>query len=442
MRLAGSAGLAPRIATLLALALSLASTRATALPRPDIVADVVVHVDEGSASLLLLPSASEREDRASGAEAAAFGKALREAFALALASRGFVILGEKPDSAPGDEASTPTTTDFAAAARAAGAAWAAIARFSIVGSRLSYSLAVYEAGEGALVSAQAFSTYAGLGALPLIAESARSAAVKAAEYRAAHPVAEFAGSGPGGRRRIVPYRVSIASSDEGAAVSLLGPLAGDRVDLGRIEGGVFVLPYLALELGSKLEIEVSAPGRLSRTATASLGEEPIVLAVPPLGKIARQDLSVDTGPGRLLGLGIEYRLFTELDWAFISLGGRAFAGYDFLPRSSPILHSELWLGAGSYVALAPASPIRAGLCAGAGLLFSSSAAAGEGDRAFTDFALVPIEVFAECRIAGPLSLRLAARAAYSLGLDSGRVARGWMGSPLPLLFSGGLGWRF
>jgi hypothetical protein len=375
----------------------------------------------------LLPASVEAVDAASQKDAAAFGAALRDALALALEREGFSVIqvGGSEPPAPASEAG------------ASGDAWTATIRLGLARSRISYRVSVFEAREGALVAAEAFSTYAGLGALPLMAESARRAAAKAAGYRASIDPAERSG-GP----RIIPYRIAVVSRDEGATVGVRDPVGGEAISAGIIEGGRLSLPYLPIEEGSRILIELSAAGKNPSTMSAVVGAEPMTLAAPRLSRIERQALSVETGPGRLIGLGLGYRLFLRPDWIFAFLDGRAFAGYDFLPRSFPVYHAELWLGLGSYVISRPGSPLRLGLCAGAGSLFSSSAAIGEGDRAFVDLALIPLEGFAECRLVDSLSLRLSARSAFSLGLDSGLVARGWMGSPLPLLFSLGLSWGF
>ena len=155
------------------------------------------------------------------------------------------MLDLKPEAPPahGPEA-------IAEAARAEGAAWAACLRLGIDHSRLSYSVRVYEASEGALAAAAAFSTFAGIGALPLLERSARTAALKASVYRSA-----ASGASP---RNLIRYRITLLSPDEGAAVSLSGGSAGgEDVYLGRIAGGRLLLPYLALEPGSRISIVVS-----------------------------------------------------------------------------------------------------------------------------------------------------------------------------------------
>lgn len=381
------------------------------------------------ARLRLFPVAIAAEGAAAD-DAAAFGEALREAFFLGLERAGFDIL---------DEASPAASTaplDLAIAARAVDASWAALARLSLDGSRLSYSVAVYEAGEGALVAAESFSTYAGLGALPLMQESARVAAAKAAARRD-----EAARGGAGPSRRPVQYRITLRSRDEGAEVSLGDPKGGNARIIGKVEGGELLFPYIALEEGSRIAIGIAAPGKRSAVLEAALGSEALEISAPPLGRIVRQSLSVDTGPGRLFGLGLGYRYFIYPDWAFAFADARAFAGYSFLPGASPVYHAELWQGLGSYIASPPGALVRAGLACGAGLLFSSSAALGEGDRVIVDLALLPIEAFIDCRLGGSLSARLSLRSAFSLGLDRGIAPRGWMGSRLPALASAGLAWR-
>jgi hypothetical protein len=378
-------------------------------------------------ALLLFAPAIVSDNSITQADASDLGEAFREDLRRELTDQGFKVLDPKPEapSAPGPEA-------IAAAARAEGAAWAALPRLGIDRSRLSYSARIYEAGEGALAAAAAFSTFAGIGALPLLERSARTAALRASAYRSA-----ASGASP---RELIPYRITLLSPDEGAAVSLSGGSTGDEdAYLGRIAGGRLLLPYLALEPGSQISIVVSQRGKRSAIVETLAGEGEQTVQAPPLQDSERQALSIETGPGRLLGLGLGYRYFLEPDWVFLFADGRAYAGYDFGAGSFPLFHAEAWEGAGAYLVLPPASPIRAGISAGCGLLFSFASISG--DERFFDLALVPVKAFAEIKVSGPMSARLSIEAAYSLGLGSGIAEMGWMGGSLPLLFSVGMAWR-
>jgi hypothetical protein len=202
-----------------------------------------------------------------------------------------------------------------------------------------------------------------------------------------------------------------------------------------------VLPYLPLRVGSPIALTLSAPGMSPARVEGRAGDEELVLAAPPLVKIARHAIYLDTGPGRLLGLGLGYRYFAKPDWAFAFVEARAFAGYDFSAGADPVFHSELWQGLGGYLVAPPSCPVRAGLCVGVGELFSSSTAVAEEDRVFVDIAIMPIGAFVECGIGRGSSIWAAARSAFSLGLDSGLLARGWVGGNPPILVSCGWQWK-
>jgi hypothetical protein len=381
-------------------------------------------------ALLLLQADIASDDSITKAEALAFGEALRGDMRRALADEGFAIVDEK-EGAP---IQPMVPVEIGRAAMEAGAAWAALPRLSIEASRISYSAEVYEAGEDAsLAAAASFSTYAGVRALPLMEESVRGAAARAAACRDA--LLASAGTALG---RPIQYRITLVSGDEGATASIDD---GEKArKLGTIENGRLVLPYLALQPGTRICILLSQTGKRSETIAAVLGEKAQTIEAPPLQRMVGQALSLDTGPGRLLGLGLGYRIFMRPDWLFLFADGRAYEGSDFGIGSLPVFHGELWEGAGAYLVLPPGSLIRVGICAGTGFIISTLT--GGTKIWFTDMALSPLELFAECRVTGPISARLSVRSAYSLGLGSGAIERGWMGGLVPLLFSAGLAWGF
>ncbi len=370
-------------------------------------------------SLLLL------EPAAAGA-ASSYSAALRTSLARALKEAGFSVAsgaaGFSPRASEGEEAS--------ALAIAAGSAWVACSVVSINGYRLSYRIAVYESESSGLVAADSFTAVAGLGALPLIDESASRVAAKASA----------ALRGLAASRRVVGYRITLASPDEGATVSMDSSVATAAFPLGSVEGGNLELPYYPFVAGDKITLTVSAPARRSQIVELTLGEEPPLVQVPALPLSARKAFYLDSGTGRLLGAGAGFRLYAEPDWWYLFVEDRLFAGVDFSPGSSPLLHDEFWSGLGWYLVRPPEKRLRFGLQVGMGILGSLATGSLASRRAFLDYALRPVDLFAEWNLNSTNAIRLGLGASYSFGSGSaGLLGRGWIGNGRPAL---SLGWAW
>jgi hypothetical protein len=384
------------------------------------------------AAVLVFPVITLGGDSASSAEggdeAAAFGAALKAALGRALSEFSFTVKESSEALVQGEDLPVKASS----IARAAGAGWAAVAFLEVADKRIAYTLRVYEVSESALASSAGFSVYAGLAALPLMDDSAKTVASKAAAYRA---------SPARGVGEIIQYRISLTSPDEGAAVYIGAAGAQGSRAVGIIEDGFLLLPYIPFEKNTRIVLSLSAKDRSSIDIPIELGDEAPKVAAPALKKVDKGNILVGTGPGRLLGLGMTYRYFFRPDWSFLFINERLFAGFDFTAGSKPLVHAETWEGFGWYLLFPPSSPFRAGACVGGGFLFSFSSADSPttSNYAFLDIAILPIEAFCEYRFKSELTLWLSARGAYSID-SSGLLGRGWLGNGTPDL-SAGLLWR-
>ncbi|MGO8692360.1 MAG: hypothetical protein ACLQMF_01695 [Rectinemataceae bacterium] len=372
---------------------------------------------------ILLPPPIVEGGEGSGPLAEPFASTLRTSFSSAAAALGFSVSEE---SAGGGE------RDPARIARGEGAAWYALCFVAVVNDRLSYGIEVFSAWTGELVAADSFSAYAGPTAFPLIDDSATGVAARLASY---------VDGGEDSPRRPVAYRVTVRSQDEGARITLGSPDSRLSILAGTIRDGKLVLPYYPFARGSTIRLYVSAPGRRTETVGVYLGQAAPTVYAPSLERQSVQDLLVGTGTGRLFGVGVGYRRYVAPEWSFLFLEDHLFAGYDFLPGSSPFLHEEIWTGFGSYLLLPPESRFRFGAGIGMGWLFSYSTVPEAQRRLYFDFALLPVYVFFDYSVARKAALWLSISAAYSLGTGSaGILGREWMGSGPPALSAGVL-WR-
>ncbi|MGA2545057.1 MAG: hypothetical protein ABSF43_00795 [Rectinemataceae bacterium] len=381
-----------------------------------------------AAAVLLFPAVILGGNGPGGTEAATFSSALADALDRAFTELSFRV----SRSSEALDQSEGLPAEASSRALAAGTRWAAVASVEVADKRIAYSFRIYDATEIALVASAGFSAYAGLTALPLMADSANAVASKTAAYRSS--VSRGVGVP-------IQYRITVTSPDEGASVSIGAAGAWGSRPLGTIVGGALLLPYIPFEKGTKIVISLSEKGKAPIDIPIELGEEETHVAAPALRKLDKENLLLGTGPGRLLGLGITYRYYTRPEWDFLFVNERIFAGYDFGPNSIPLLHCETWEGLGWYLLFPPKSPFRLGAGVGWGFLasFSSSASPTSDNSVFWDVAIIPIEAFFEYRLKSGPTLWLSVRGAYSIN-SSGLLGRGWMGNGQPDL-SAGLLWR-
>ncbi|HUW41264.1 MAG TPA: hypothetical protein VMV90_09645 [Rectinemataceae bacterium] len=350
-----------------------------------------------------------------------FAATLRSSFASAAEARGFAVA-----ALPG------SPRDPAAEARNFNEDWYGRIFAEVRNDRLSYRIEVFSSWSGDLVAADSFSAYAGPTAFPLIDDSAARVAERLAAYVAAPEDSP---------RRPVSYRITILSPDEGARITIGPPELRLSIRAGEIKNGKLTLPYYPFARGSTVRLYLSQPGRRTEILRIHLGEAAPVVSAPPLEAQSYQDLIVGTGSGRLLGIQAGYRRYIVPQWIFLFADDHLFAGYDFLPGSSPFLHEELWTGVGSYLVLGPESRFRFGAQAGLGYLFSYSTVPEAQRRLYFDLALLPVYLFCEYSLSRKAALWMSLSSAFSLGTgSSGILGREWMGDGVPAL-GAGVVWR-
>jgi hypothetical protein len=370
---------------------------------------------------IFLPAPILEGDAAARSLAEPFAATLRNSFASAAEARGFAVA-----QLPGSE------KDIASEARNFNEDWYARIFVAVQNERLSYRIEVYSSWSGDLVAADSFSAYAGPTAFPLIDDSASRVAERLTAYVLAPEDSP---------RRPVSYRITIISANEGARVTIGPPEEKLSVTAGTIKDGRLTLPYYPFARGSTVRLYLSQKGRRAEILRVHLGEAAPVVRAPPLEAQSYQDLFVGTGSGRLLGIQVGYRRYISPQWIFLFVDDHLFAGYDFLPGSSPFLHEELWTGVGSYLVLGPESPFRFGFQVGLGYLFSYSTVPEAQRRLYFDVALLPVYLFFERSVAHNAALWMSVSSAFSLGTDSsGILGREWIGNGPPSL-GAGVVWR-
>jgi len=380
-------------------------------------------------AILLLRSAIAGGARtgASAESVAPYSGALRASLAKSLRAAGFAVK-------PGEDSFPPRVgenEEASALASAAGCGWAAYSVLSLDGYRLSYRISLYESGSGALAAADSFTAIAGLGVLALIDESARRVADRAKDVRA----------GLAAPRRVVGYRIRIASSDEGASVGMDGSVGTDPSPLGVIAGGGLELPYFPFLIGDKVSFIVSAASRRTQRVEVGIGEEPALVKVPPLPLSARSAFYAEAEAWKeLVGAGGGFRLYWQPDWSFFYVEDRLLAAIGRRSVGFPPIRDELWSGFGWYLILPPETRFRFGAQVGFGYLVGLDSSSGGSRRLSSDIAIRPADVFAEWEIDSADAVKLEASSSYSLGTGSaGALGRSWILGGFPAL---SLGWTW
>jgi hypothetical protein len=212
-----------------------------------------------AAAVLLFPAVILGGNGPGGTEAATFSSALADALDRAFTELSFRV----SRSSEALDQSEGLPAEASSRALAAGTRWAAVASVEVADKRIAYSFRIYDATEIALVASAGFSAYAGLTALPLMADSANAVASKTAAYRSS--VSRGVGVP-------IQYRITVTSPDEGASVSIGAAGAWGSRPLGTIVGGALLLPYIPFKKGTKIVISLSEKGKAPIDIPIELGE--------------------------------------------------------------------------------------------------------------------------------------------------------------------------
>jgi len=347
-------------------------------------------------------------------EAAPFAEPLAAALLRELAAAGF-----RAEAHAGAQDASASDADLAERLSAsAKVRWSAVARCEIDGRRLVWRASVYDGLDGALIASDSQGAFPGLSALPLLDQSAAAAARDAWKQRA----------------RVIPgqpleYRLRFSSPDRGARISF-GTGEGAR-EAGVIEEGALLAPFTAFRAGDPVVVTASKEGFWPRVSVFRPDAEDEVLELPPLMPRAKRMLSLGISTTRLLGAQAEYRHFLAEDALFLRAADSLWLQYTFTPGSIPVLHNELRLGAGAYLFLPRDSKFRIAVSTGFSGILTLAFPRNLDDNLYLDATFDAFSLAFEWHTPGAWMFFLEQRYPYSLGLDSGLLARGWVQSDGP-----------
>ena len=326
----------------------------------------------------------------------------------------------------------PEPPACARAAAGSGARWALVARASIgANNRVVWRASIYDGQDGGLLGSDAFSSYAGLSALPLIEASARRV------FTAAWLAKETEN-----RSLPIAWKLRLTSRAEGAAVSLGdGQWEGEKVALGTIEDGSLTAPYLPFLPGTKVLVSQSMPNYWPRSDSLKIGKSDSLIALPPLYRITKSAFSLDYGFGRLLGIEATYRYYPLPDALYLQAAEALWAAYDFLPGSSPVYHEEVRVGAAFYPLFSPNAPLRLSIGSGCSSIMTYVAQSDFENPVFFDFLIEPVFFTIELHFP-QRAFFIEGRFPYSLGADSGLLPQGWANLKGAPLLSAGVLWKW
>ena len=316
----------------------------------------------------------------------------------------------------------PLPQDVVSRSEASGSRWIVVATCELVGEKLVWRAAAWDGRSGGVVSADSYSSYPGLGALPLIEESANKVVS-----------AMVASMKTASREEPIAWTLVFRSADEDAIVCI-GPategedgqpiLAEGAIEVGAIHEGSVTATYLPYRRGQKALVTLIKKGFWPLSRVVDIKDDaPINL--PALMPRTTMAWGADYGLGRFLGANGFFRYYLLPDQAFVEADDAVWAAYDFLPNSSPVLHDELRLGISFDPFFLPKARFRMNLGIGISGLFTLVTAKGYPDPFAFDLAIEPVRMSFEWN-ERDWALVLTIRSLYSVGLDGGLLSRGWL----------------
>jgi hypothetical protein len=314
-----------------------------------------------------------------------------------------------------DQTAAPDQPDHLLAGMASGqssARWTALVRCSVERRRLLWTVAVYDALDGAVIAADAQAAFAGLSALPFIESSAELVARQAWELRAREIPAQP-----------ISYRIRFNSANDGARVSFgSGPSSRDA---GIVQDGLLVAPFVAFREGDPVVVSVDQDGYWGRTIVFNLSPEDVEVPLPVLMPRTRHSLGLGLTSSRLFGLTADYRFHLAPDGFFLRAVDSFWLQYAFLPGSIPVLHNETRLGLGAYLFMPRHSRFKLAVGSGVSGIMTLGLPSNFEDRFYFDAVLDALMISLEWHTPR-LGFFFEQRMAYSLGLDSGLLRRAWL----------------
>lgn len=316
----------------------------------------------------------------------------------------------------------PLPQDVVSRSEAAASRWIIVATCELAGEKLVWRAAAWDGRSGGVVGADSYSSYPGVGALPLIEESAtKVVSAMVASMRTAS------------REEPIAWSLVFSSPDEGATVCI-GPategeggqpvLAEGAIAVGVIHDGSVTATYLPYRRGQKALVTVIKRGFWPLSKLVEIKDD-APIALPALMPRTSLAWGVDYGIGRLLGANAFFRYYLLPDQAFIEADDALWAAYDFLPDSFPVLHDELRLGISFDPFFLSRARFRINLGVGVSALFTLATAPGYPDPFAFDLALEPVRMSFEWN-ERDWALVFTIRSLYSVGLEGGLLSRGWL----------------
>lgn len=356
--------------------------------------------------------AAVAEDEAAGPFAEALAAALRRE----LSAAGFGAVAAYAGDAAGDAAAIGAAT---------GARWVAVARCLSDGRRVVWRAAVYDLLDGALVAAESGAAFAGLTALAMLEESAALAAEAAYALRDR--------TAPG---QPIDYRLRFVSPDDGAALRF--GTGDDAREAAVVEAGEATAVFVAFRAGDPVVVSLDKDGYWPRVLVFRPGEADEPIALPALMPETRHALALGVSATRLAGLSAEYRYGVLPDALFLRASDSLWLSPAWTAGAEPIVHDELRLGFGAYLFMPRHSRFR--LAAGAGVSAVATALTGAqaGQKAFLDLTIDAPWLSYEWHEPA-WAAYVEQRMAYSFGLGSGLLRRGWLESATgPMIITAGV----
>ena len=339
----------------------------------------------------------------------------------ALNAGGFV-------SETGESARLPLPEDIVALAESSGTPWIIVASCGLVDGKLVWQATGWDGKSGGIVAADSYSSYPGVGALPLIEESANNL-VKAMTQ--SMKTAE--------RPEPIAWPLRFSSPDEGAVV-VLGPAGEDEdgnpvlpagsINAGTIADGFLTAPYLPYFRGQKAMVTIMKPGFWPLTIAVPIKDDRPT-RLPALKPKAHDAWGLDYGNGRILGIQAFYRYYLVPDLVFLEAGDILWAAHDFLPGSYVVFHDETRACIGFDPFFSPKASFRFTFSVGVSAVFTLVTAPGYDAPFALDLGIEPVRLGMEYHLPG-MAFIFNVRGFYSLGLADGLIPRGWRGPFLSL----------
>jgi hypothetical protein len=358
-----------------------------------------------------------------------YADAITTSVSAALAGKGMKILGMRNWTA--DDRNKPGEPQAAQeAGSTSGANFTVVIRTFIQDQRLFWRIAVYSVSGGTLAGADAYSSFAGLTALPVIDSSARTVASKWKQNFTTVPGADST----------VRVSQNFVSRDSGVSVRYGSGPEKATIAAGTVKDGKLEADYLPFKKGEPVYLQISRTGYWPKEMVLPGGVQNKPVVLPRLQKITSSAWGFNTGLGRLLGAGAVYRWYPVPERLFLKTENSFWLSSDFLPGSSIILHDEIRTGLGVYLQGKRDAPFRYAVGTGfSGITTELTNASGHDSPFGFDLTYEPLWFTLEYHFPS-WAIVLEERFPYSFGLKTGFLEKGWLGinSMGPLFLSLGV----